>query len=74
LLRMYKNVMQGETNALTATFTDIAGSEKLTLAIICILIIGIGVYPGPILHLSQAAVDQLILNIHSKAINIPLQH
>ena len=71
LLRMYKNVMQGETNALTATFTDIAGSEKLTLAIICILIIGIGIYPGPILHLSQAAVDQLISNIHNKAMNMP---
>ncbi|MFI5158555.1 MAG: NuoM family protein [Sphingobacteriales bacterium] len=75
LLRMYKNVMQGETNELTARFTDIAGSEKLTLAIICILIIGIGVYPGPILHLSQAAVNQLMANIHDKAMNMSmLQH
>jgi NADH-quinone oxidoreductase subunit M len=66
MLRMYKNVMQGETNALTATFTDITGSEKLVLAIICILIIGIGVYPQPILHISDAAVNKLLLSLDYK--------
>src|SRR5476651_1756728 len=34
MLRMYKKVMQGETNALTALFADISGSEILTLGII----------------------------------------
>lgn len=71
MLRMYKKVMQGETNALTATFTDIAGSEVLVLAIICILIIGIGVYPQPILHLSEASVDKLLLTISTKINGIP---
>ncbi|WP_183566877.1 complex I subunit 4 family protein [Mucilaginibacter sp. SP1R1] len=66
MLRMYKNVMQGETNELTATFTDIAGSEKLVLIIICILIIGIGVYPQPIMHISEAAVNNLIHSINAK--------
>ena len=66
MLRMYKNVMQGELNTLTATFTDIAGSEKVVLAIICILIIGIGVYPEPILHLSAASVDKLLTQIGYK--------
>jgi NADH-quinone oxidoreductase subunit M len=60
MLRMYKNVMQGTTNQLTATFADIHGSEKLVLVIICVLIIGIGVYPQPILHISAAAVDNLV--------------
>jgi len=72
MLRMYKNVMQGETNALTSTFVDVTGSEKLTLIIICILIIGIGVYPQPILHLSEAAVDKLLLTISTKAMNVTL--
>jgi NADH-quinone oxidoreductase subunit M len=72
MLRMYKNVMQGETNALTATFTDIAGSEKLVLAIICILIIGIGVYPGPIMHLSEAAVNKLITTVNYKTTGIAI--
>jgi NADH-quinone oxidoreductase subunit M len=69
MLRMYKNVMQGETNELTAQFTDIAGSEKLVLGIICVLIIGIGVYPQPILHLSEAAVTNLVNTVSAKFIN-----
>jgi NADH-quinone oxidoreductase subunit M len=68
MLRMYKNVMQGETNELTATFTDIHGSEKLVLIIICVLIIGLGVYPGPVMHLSEAAVDNLVKMLNTKLI------
>ena len=59
MLRMYKKVMQGETNALTAVFADVSGSEKLTLCIICVLIIVIGIYPQPVLHLSEASVHNL---------------
>jgi len=65
MLRMYKNVMQGTTNELTLTFADISGSEKLVLGIICLLIVGIGVYPQPILHISAAAVDNLIHTVKS---------
>jgi NADH-quinone oxidoreductase subunit M len=68
MLRMYKSVMQGETNALTITFTDISGSEVVALGIICILIIAIGVYPRPILHLSEAAVTNLINSVHNKLV------
>ena len=64
MLRMYKNVMQGEANALTAVFADVKGSEAIALGIICFLIISIGVYPQPILHISEAAVNNLIHNIN----------
>ena len=60
MLRMYKKVMQGETNALTAAFADITGTEKLTMCIICVLIILIGIFPQPILHISEAAVKNII--------------
>jgi NADH-quinone oxidoreductase subunit M len=70
MLRMYKNVMQGETNALTATFTDISGSETLVLTIICALIIIIGVYPQPVLHISEAAVKELVHSVDTKFYNI----
>lgn len=60
MLRMYKSAMQGEPNALTSTFTDISGSETVVLGVICILIVAIGVYPKPILHLSEASVSNLI--------------
>jgi NADH-quinone oxidoreductase subunit M len=71
MLRMYKNVMQGPTNALTATFTDVTGSEKLVLGIICVLIIGIGVYPQPLLHISEAAVNDLVNGILVKVMAVP---
>ena len=58
--------MLGETNALTDSFTEINGSEKLVLAIIVILVIGIGIYPQPILNLSEAAVTELINQVSLK--------
>jgi len=66
MLRSYKSVMQGPVNALTATFTDISGTETLVLGIICALIIAIGIYPQPILHISDAAVKNLFDTISVK--------
>jgi NADH-quinone oxidoreductase subunit M len=66
MLRMYKKVMQGETNVLTALFADIKGSEILVLSIICGLIIIIGIYPQPILHISEASVTNLIQTVNQK--------
>jgi len=66
MLRMYKTVMQGETNALTATFVDISGSEVFVFVIICALIIVIGVYPQPVLHISEASVNGLIHLVQGK--------
>jgi NADH-quinone oxidoreductase subunit M len=60
MLRMYKSVMQGPTNELTAVFADIHGSEKIVLGIICLLIIVLGIYPQPILHISETAVENLV--------------
>jgi NADH-quinone oxidoreductase subunit M len=69
MLRMYKGVMQGQVNDLTATFTDIKGSEKLALGIICALIIVIGVYPQPLLHISEAAATNLFNEVSHKFMN-----
>ena len=63
--------MQGQTNALTVTFTDISGSEQLVLGvIICVLIIVIGIYPQPILHISEAAVTNLVNSVNAKFVQI----
>jgi NADH-quinone oxidoreductase subunit M len=70
MLRMYKKVMHGETNALTITFTDISGSETLALGIICALIIIIGVYPQPILHISEAATKHLVDVVNNKFMQV----
>lgn len=66
MLRLYKNVMQGQLNELTSTFKDIKNSEIVVLSIICTLIIVIGVYPKPILAISEAAVNGLIIQVNSK--------
>ncbi len=66
LLRMYKNVMQGETNSVTVAFKDISGSEKVMLFIVCALIIIMGVYPQYLLHLSEAAVNNLVTELTNK--------
>ncbi|RQP16407.1 NADH-quinone oxidoreductase subunit M [Parapedobacter defluvii] len=60
LLRMYQKVMLGDANAKTSDFADVRGTEWLVLAIIAVLVIGIGIYPKPLLHISEAAVTELI--------------
>jgi len=70
LLRMYQNVMLGKTNELTITFTDIQGTEKLVLYIICALIIILGVYPKPLLHLTEASVQHLLEQVNQKLTSV----
>jgi len=69
MLRMYKQVMQGEVNSLTASFADVSGSEKVVLITICALIILIGVYPQPLQHISEASVTNLIEQVNQKLIS-----
>ncbi|TKC12997.1 NADH-quinone oxidoreductase subunit M [Pedobacter polaris] len=66
MLRMYQKVMLGTTNDLTITFTDIKGTEKVVLYTICVLIVAMGVYPKPILNLSEASVQHLLEQVNQK--------
>jgi NADH-quinone oxidoreductase subunit M len=66
MLRMYQKVMLGPVNSSTALFKDIDGTEKSVLLIISVLIIVIGVYPQPILHISEAAVINLLDQVNQK--------
>jgi NADH-quinone oxidoreductase subunit M len=70
MLRMYQGIMLGKTNDLTIEFKDIIGTEKLTLYIICVLVIALGVYPKPILHLSEASVQHLLEQVNQKLISV----
>ncbi|MES2617878.1 MAG: NADH-quinone oxidoreductase subunit M [Bacteroidota bacterium] len=63
MFRSFQTIMLGETNALTATFAPITSREKITLIIIVILIIGIGVYPKPILDITEQSVKTLLEGI-----------
>ncbi|MES2875182.1 MAG: NADH-quinone oxidoreductase subunit M [Bacteroidota bacterium] len=66
MLRMYQKVMFGATNELTTAFKDIDNTEISVLLILSVLIIGIGVYPQPILHISEAAVTNLLEQVNQK--------
>ncbi|MBO9675999.1 MAG: NADH-quinone oxidoreductase subunit M [Sphingobacteriaceae bacterium] len=70
MLRMYQNVMLGKTNELTITFSDIQGSEKFVLYLICALIIVLGVYPKPLLHLTEASVQHLLEQVNQKLTSV----
>lgn len=66
MLRMYQGIMLGETNDRTVQFPEIAGSEKVVLVIVCFLVLAIGIYPKPILHISEAAVTHLVEQVNTK--------
>ncbi|NRF39053.1 NuoM family protein [Pedobacter foliorum] len=70
MFRMYQNIMLGKTNDLTITFTDVKGSEKAVLYTICALIIVLGVYPKPVLQLSEASVQHLIEQVTQKLTSV----
>lgn len=66
MLRMYQKVMLGVVNERTSAFADLDNTEKAVLLVICGLIIVIGVYPQPILHISEAAITNLLEQVNQK--------
>ena len=60
MLKTFQKSMSGEVNALTSTFADLKWNEKAVLYPIALLIIVIGVYPAPILSISESAVTKLL--------------
>jgi NADH-quinone oxidoreductase subunit M len=59
-LNMIQKVFYGSTNNLTATTTDIRINEKLALGVIVLLILAFGVYPQPLLNLTDGFVETLL--------------
>jgi NADH-quinone oxidoreductase subunit M len=70
MLRMYQKVMLGSTEGNSVIFADISGVEYLVIAVVCVFVIAIGVYPNPILHLSEASVKNLLEIVQSKVQSI----
>jgi NADH-quinone oxidoreductase subunit M len=60
MLRTFQKSMSGETNSVTASFTDLTGQEKWVLYPIVILIFVIGIYPAPLLEISEAASANIV--------------
>ena len=62
MLRSYQGIMLGETNELTAKFTNLSASDKAVLVIVCAAIIALGVYPQPLTDLAEPAVKTLLMS------------
>jgi NADH-quinone oxidoreductase subunit M len=65
MLRGYQKMMLGETTERTLSFADLTANEKWVLIPICILIIAFGVYPKPILDLTEPSVNALLKGVAS---------
>jgi NADH-quinone oxidoreductase subunit M len=70
MLKSFKQSMLGEPNAVTSGFTDLTGREKLVLFPVVVMIILMGVHPDPLLHISESAVDNLIVLISDYSASI----
>lgn len=68
MFRMFQKVMLGPVNERTELFTKIDLTEKTVLVIICGLIVIIGIYPQPLLHISEAAITNLIDQVNQKTL------
>jgi len=60
MLRMYQNVILGNTNETTIGFTDLHWSELAVFVPVVIAIFALGVYPKVVLHMIQPALDNIL--------------
>ncbi len=63
---MLQKVLFGETSSVTANGIDIKFNEKLVLGILVALILVFGVYPKPMLELTQTTVDTILSRMITK--------
>jgi NADH-quinone oxidoreductase subunit M len=63
MLNMMQKVFFGVPNSFTENVTAITMSQKFILSIIVLTILILGIYPGPLLHLTQDTVTEILLKI-----------
>ena len=60
MLNMMQKVFFGVPNSLTENVGAITISQKFILSIIVLTIVILGIYPGPLLHLTQGSVTEIL--------------
>ena len=60
MLHAFQYMMLGKNHAQTDNFSDLTGQEKMVLYPIVVLVFVIGIHPDPLLHISEAAVSDLL--------------
>jgi NADH-quinone oxidoreductase subunit M len=64
MLRAFQKMMLGESKEPAAAFFDLSTREKIVLYPVVVLVILLGVYPTPLLTLSEAAINNLLYTIN----------
>jgi NADH-quinone oxidoreductase subunit M len=67
MLRSYQMAMSGDVREMTNNFPDLTLHEKLVLYPLVAMVILIGIYPDPLLEISEASVARLINEISINA-------
>ena len=62
MLKMFQNVMLGETNA--KIFADVSTNEAIVLVLIIVFLLFFGLYPKPIVDLVTPSLKEILLNIN----------
>lgn len=66
MLNMVQRVFYGPANALTEKALDIRWNEKFILGLIVVLVVWVGVYPEPLMHLTRSAAESLLSKMYFK--------
>ena len=66
MLGSFQKIMLGESNSLTQTFQEVSGSEYAVLLSIAALVILFGVYPKPLLDLTEPTVAKMLQVLSAK--------
>lgn len=65
MLVAFQRAMSGEPNSVTASFVDLSLHEKFVLFPIVVIVLLMGIFPTPILEISEAAVGNLVNSINA---------
>jgi NADH-quinone oxidoreductase subunit M len=65
-LNMLQKVLFGNTSAITATGQDIRMNEKIMLVMLVAVILVVGVYPKPMLDVTESTVDMILSRMITK--------
>lgn len=65
-LNMIQKIFFGNTNSITSSAKDIGYNEKIALGVLVAAIVVIGIYPKPLLELTQPTVDAIISRMNTK--------
>jgi NADH-quinone oxidoreductase subunit M len=64
MLRSFQTMMLGPANHQTQHFAALTNQEKFLLGLIVVLTLFFGIYPAPLLDLTQVSIDNLLYGLH----------